>query len=193
MKWGISPQTFWPGIQQPLRDCLGAGTCLAILSPDGLGIFIVLVKSITGHRVIYSFWSAPWAPVHLGHNFQCGPLLCPGKYLFICNFLSNSLLHTNKSPLTLPCILCGVTNVLAILLTQTICPKISKCINGGVYCSALLLMQFLQLHMQHMLIMTLHHDIIIYSMISMPECYFRTERSSSVRYSHFQLCMHYLV
>ena len=73
MKSGTSPQTSQPGIWQPLRDCLWAGTPLAILSPDGLGIPIVLVKSITGHGLIYSLWSAPWAPVHFGHNFQCGP------------------------------------------------------------------------------------------------------------------------
>ena len=42
-------------------------------------------------------------------------------------------------------------------------------INGGVYCSDLLLMQFLQLHMQNMQIMMLCHDIILYSMVSMPE------------------------
>ena len=32
--------------------------------------------------------------------------------------------------------------------------------NGGFYHSALLLMQFWQLHMQHVLIMTLHHNVI---------------------------------
>ena len=116
MKWGTSPQTFQPGIWQPLRDCLWVGTHLVISSPDGLSIPIILVKSITGHGVIYTLWSVPWVPVHLSHNFQSGPLLCPGKYLFICNFFSNSLLHTNKSPLPLPCILCGVSNVLAIIL-----------------------------------------------------------------------------
>ena len=172
MKWGTSPQTFQPDIWQPLGDCLWAGTYLVILSPGGLGIPIVLVKSITGHGVIYCLQSAPWVPVHLGHNFQCDPLLCPGKCLFMCNFHSNSLLHTNKSPLPLPCILCGISNALAILPTQPICPEISKCINGSVYCNALLLIQFLQLHVQHMLIMTLHHDVINYSMVSMPEHYF---------------------
>ena len=111
-----------------MGDCLWVGTSLAILSPGGLSIPIVLVKSITGHGVIYCLWSVPWVLVHLGHNFQHAPLLCPGKYLFICNFLSNSLLHTNKSPLPLPCILCEVSNALAILPTQPIFPKISKCV-----------------------------------------------------------------
>ena len=32
--------------------------------------------------------------------------------------------------------------------------------DGGAYCSDLLLMQVLQLHVQHMQIMTLCHDII---------------------------------
>ena len=107
MKWDTPPQTFWPGIWQLLRDFLWAGTCLAILSPDGLSIPLVLVKVITTHGVIYGLWSVSWAPIHLSHDFQCGPPLCPGKYWLICNFLSNSLLHTNKSPLPLPCIFVG--------------------------------------------------------------------------------------
>ena len=73
MKWGTPPQTFWPDIWQLLRDCLWAGTHLVISSPGGLSIHTVLVKIITGHGVIYSLWSAPWAPIHLGHDFQCSP------------------------------------------------------------------------------------------------------------------------
>ena len=74
---GHLSQNISASIQQPLRDCLWAGTHLVISSPDGLSIPIVLVKSITGHGVIYSLWSAPWAPVHFRHNFQCGPTPLP--------------------------------------------------------------------------------------------------------------------
>ena len=56
--------------------------------------------------------------------------------------------------------------------------------NGGSYCSALLLMQFWQLHVQHMPIMTLQHDIIMSSIVSMPHIYFRMEFMS---YGCFQL------
>ena len=70
---GTPPQTFWPGSQQLLRDYLWVGTHLAISSPDGLGIPIVLVKIIMGCGVIYSLGSVPWVPIHLGHDFQHGP------------------------------------------------------------------------------------------------------------------------
>ena len=142
MKWGTLPKTFWRGILQSPRDCLWVGTHLVISSPDGLSIPIVLVKIITSRGVIYSLWSAPWAPIHLGYDFQSGLLLCPSKYQFICSFFSSSLLHTNKSPLPLPCILCGVSNALTILITQTIFPEFQNASinsNGGVYCSDLLL------------------------------------------------------
>ena len=48
--------------------------------------------------------------------------------------------------------------------------------DGDAYCSDLPFMQFLQLHVQ---IMMLHHDVILHSMVSMPESlFFRTEVGS---------------
>ena len=73
MQGGTSPQTFQPGIQQPLGECLWVGNCLAISSTGELSNPIVLVKSVTSHGVVNCLQSAPWVPVHLGHNFQPGP------------------------------------------------------------------------------------------------------------------------
>ena len=44
--------------------------------------------------------------------------------------------------------------------------------NGGVYCSDQLLMQILKLHMQHLQIMMLCHDIMLHLMVSLFESYF---------------------
>ena len=61
----------------------------------GLNIFMVTVtKSLSCNPR-----SLTWVLVHLGHDLQCGPLLCPDKYWFTCYFFSNSHLHTIKSPL----------------------------------------------------------------------------------------------
>ena len=111
MKWGTPPQTFWPGIWQLLRDGLWAGTHLAILIPDGLSIPIVLVKIITSCEVIYSLWSMPWLPIHLGHD---------------------------------------------VIYVQ---------------------------------IMMLHHDVILYLIVSMLESFFRTEADSGVISNHLQQCI----
>ena len=105
-------------------------------------------------------------------------LLHSGKYWFICNFLSSSLCQTNNKPLALHSVLCGVSNALAIICESLIQINFLKISNtqvdsdGGAYCSDLLLMWILQLHVQHMQIMMLCHDIILYSMVSMPESYF---------------------
>ena len=174
MKWDTPPQTFWPGIWKLLRDCLWAGTHLAILSPDGLSILIVLIKIMMGHGLFTVSSCHPGCLSILAMISNVAPLFCPGKYWSMCNFY-NSLLHTNKNPLPLPCILCGVSNALTILSTQKYVQKFQNASmnsNGGVYCSDLLLMQFLQLHVQHMQIMALHHDIMLYLMVSMPENYF---------------------
>ena len=51
--------------------------------------------------------------------------------------------------------------------------------NGAFGRNALLLMQFWQLHMQHMLAVTLHHDVIMsstVSTVSKPHSYFRMEK-----------------
>ena len=73
MQGSTSPQTFQPSIWQPLGKCLWSGTHLVISSPGGLGILIVLVKSVTSHGVVNCLWSAPWAPVHLGHISSVAP------------------------------------------------------------------------------------------------------------------------
>ena len=51
---------------------------------------------------------------------KVAPLLHPCKYWLICNFHSNSFLHTNNKPLALPCILCGVSMVVAMIVKSSI-------------------------------------------------------------------------
>ena len=70
-----------------LGCCLWVRTPLAISSPNGLHIPIVLVRVFTGHGVVYSPWSMPWLPILFSHYFQSNPLLCSSKYQLICSFL----------------------------------------------------------------------------------------------------------
>ena len=149
------------------------GTHLAISSTD-----IVLVGVSTNFWIAHSPCSVPQSSVHCSHYFQGSPLLFPGKYQLICNFLSSSPHQNNNNPLPLLSVLCGVSNVLDKIfnpLTQTNLPKIwnmSMNSDGGAYCSDLLLMWFLQLHAQYMQLMMLCHDVLLYSLVSMPESYF---------------------
>ena len=52
-------------------------------------------------------------------------LLCPCRYQLICNFHSNSLLHTKNKPLALPSVHCEVSIVVATIFKSSI-QKISK-------------------------------------------------------------------
>ena len=94
-EWGTPPQTFWPSLWQLLSmDCLWAGTHLAILSPDGLGMPIVLVGVSTHFWIVHSPCSVPLVICPLQSLVsKVGLLLCPGKYQLIGNFLSSSLCH----------------------------------------------------------------------------------------------------
>ena len=107
---------------------------------------IVLVGVSTNFWIVHSPWSVPWLSVHFCHNLQGSPLLHPGKYWFIYNFLSSSLHQTNNKPLALPCVLCGVSNALATICESLIQINFLKILNaqvdsdGGAYCSDLQLM-----------------------------------------------------
>ena len=143
---------------------------------------LVSLLSWLGLAQIFWYSTVPGlSPGHLSISViisKVATLLHPGKYQFIWNFLCSSLCQTKHNPLHLPRVLYGVSNALAIifnLLTQVNLPKISITSidrDGGAYCGDLLFMQFLQLHVQHKQIMMLHHDVILYSMVSMLESYF---------------------